>query len=203
LPQGGLPRGQVTEWVAARSGGSATLLRQLVWHTVQSEKVALVDAGRTLAAADWVEPAGTGALTFVRPGNSRDGPWCADLLLRTGLFALVVLDGAAPPRQIAQRFAHLARESSSALLVVLPSDAGRRGGGATLASVRLRLTPTSPALAGNNTTPPRNVPITAALIKGGTPAQVEVPRETVPTHRLCAHPLVPDRRGGARRGRSW
>ncbi|MFH2006858.1 MAG: hypothetical protein ABI333_09770 [bacterium] len=205
LPHGGLPRGQVTEWVAARSGGSATLLRQLVWRTVQREKVALVDAGRTLAAADWVEvaPAGSDALTFVRPSDPRDGPWCADLLLRTGLFALVVLDGAAPPRQAAQRFAHLARESSSALLVVLPSDAGRRGGGAALASVRLQLTPTSPTLTGRNTTPPRTAPMTAALIKGGTPAQVEVPRETVPTHRLCAHPLVPDRRGGARRGRSW
>ena len=207
LPHGGLIRGQITEWVAARSGGSATLLRHLVTHAVrQGEQVALVDAGRTLAAADWVEAAQTGALTVVRPPDPRDGPWCADLLLRIGFFGLVVLDGVDLPKRAAGRLSHLTREAGSALLVVRP-DGAEHGGGSALSTVRLELMAPQSPRAGENTAPcpsapPRSAPITATLLKGGAPAQVEVPRETVPSHRLCAHPLVPDRRGGARRGRS-
>jgi len=204
LPRGGLPRGQVTEWVVARSGGSATLLRRLVLHWARrpDEKVALVDAGRTLAAADWVVTR-SAALTFVRPAEPGDGPWCAELLLRAGGFSLVVLDGVGLRSRAAQRLSHLARESDSALLVIRPTwtpGHGERGG---LATVRLHLAPASPTLAGPGKVPQGRAPIIAALIKGGPPAQMEVPRETVPTHRLCAHPLVPDRRGGAARGRSW
>lgn len=204
LPGGGLPRGQVVEWVAARSGGSATLLRQLVMHRVQQEeRVALVDAGRTLAAADWVAPARSTALTFVRPPEPGEGPWCAELLLRTGGFSLVVLDGVGLPERAAQRLSHRTRESGSVLLVVRPGWASGYGDRASLATVRLQLTPGGPLPLHLDKTPPRSTPFTAALTKGGSPAQVEVSRETVPTHRLCAHPLVPDRRGGAVRGRSW
>lgn len=201
LPLGGLPRGQVTEWVTARSGGSATLLRRVILHWVeQNEKVALVDAGRTLAAADWVAPARSTTLTFVRPPKPQDGPWCTELLLRAGGFTLVVLDGAGLPEHAAQRLSHLTRESDSALLLIRPTWAPGHGG---LATSRIRLAPTGPALLGPGKTPPARAPVTAALIKGGTPAQVEVSRETLSTHWLCAHPLVPDRRGGATRGRSW
>jgi hypothetical protein len=200
LPLGGLPRGQITEWVAARSGGSATLLRRLVLHQLrQDTKVAIVDAGRTLAAGDWVLPAHQEALTFVRPADPADGAWCAELLLRTAGLALVVLDGVGLSEGVAQRLSHLTRESGSALLVVRPTWAHGNG----LAPVRLRLDPASPPLTGPGRTPPQRAPLVAALIKGGAPARVEVSRETVPTHRLCAHPLVPDRRGGAVRGRSW
>jgi len=204
LPLGGLPRGQVTEWVVARSGGSATLLRRLVLHRVrQDEKVALVDAGRTLAAADWVVPARSAALTFVRPPDPQDGPWCTELLLRAGGFSLVVLDGVGLPERAAQRLSHLTRESDCALLLIRPTWTTGHSGRGGLATARLRLDPAGPTLPGPGKTPPGRAPITAALTKGGTPAQVEVPRETVPTHWLCAHPLVPDRRGGATRGRSW
>lgn len=203
LPRGGLPRGQVTEWVVARSGGSATLLRRLVLHWARpDEKVALVDAGRTLAAADWVVARST-ALTFVRPPEPGDGPWCAELLLRVGGFSLVVLDGVELRSRAAQRLSHLARESDSALLVIRPTWAPGHGGRGGLATVRLQLAPASPTLTGPGKTPPGRATVTAALIKGGSPAQVEVSRETVPTHWLCVHPLVPDRRGGAARGRSW
>ncbi len=204
LPLGGLPRGQVTEWVVARSGGSATLLRRLVLHWARpDEKVALVDAGRTLAAADWVTPARSAALTFVRPSEPRDGPWCAELLLRAGGFSLVVLDGVELRSRAAQRLSHLARESDNALLVIRPTWTSGHVGRGSLATVRLRLAPADSPLLGPGKTPPDRAPITAALTKGGPPAQVEVSRETFPTHWLCAHPLVPDRRGGATRGRSW
>ncbi len=204
LPLGGMPRGQVVEWVAARSGGSASLLRRLVLHRAgQDEKVALVDAGRTLAAEDWVVPASTSALTFVRPADPRDGPWCAELLLRAGGFSLVIHDGVGLSEQAAQRLSHLARESDSVLLVIRPTWAPGYGGRGGLATVRLRLDPVGPTLLGPGQAPPLRAPVTAALIMGGSPAQVEVSRETIPTHRLCAHPLVPDRRGGAVRGRSW
>ncbi len=196
LPAGGLPRGQVVEWVVARSGGSATLLRQLVLHRLQEdEAVALVDAGRSLFAADWLLPASGSGLTFVRPSSSSEGPWCVELLLRAGSFSLVVHDGPPLPERAGQRLSHLAREAGATLLLVRPTwlpGRGSRGGSVVL---RLLLTPGPRA--------PQGASMLVTLTKGGPPTRVEIPHERHPTYRLCAHPLVPDRRGGARRGRSW
>src|SRR5690606_4771239 len=36
-------------------------------------------------------------LWFIRPPRPTDAPWCADVLLRSGAFALVVPDGGPPP----------------------------------------------------------------------------------------------------------
>jgi hypothetical protein len=205
LPHGGLPRGQVTEWVAERSGGSATLVRQVSLATAaRGEPVAIVDARATLAAADWVEAYGRGGIVLVRPDDPADAAFCAEQLLRSGALALLVLDGVAPGEQLAQRLALLAREHETAVVLVLPADLAAGRGGSPLAAVRLRLAP-PPAPA----TPPgppglrEPVPLRVALRKGGPPDDLEVPRVCEPSHRLCAHPLAPDRRVGARRGRSW
>lgn len=221
LPGGGLPRGRVTEWLCARSGGSATLLRALLQAALgRGDAVALVDGGRTLAASEWVEVAREGELTVVRPPEPGDALWCAELLVRSGAFALVVLDGLAVPLSLAPRLAHQVREAGCVFLLIRPEWAGARSAqGQGSASLRLVLTPHPPAglaprpPAGLAPRPPALPPafpapeascgLTASLVKGAPPDHTEIRCVLPAPNRLCAHPLVPDRRGGARHGRSW
>jgi hypothetical protein len=73
-------------------------------------------------------------LWFIRPPLPTDAPWCADVLLRSGAFALVVLDGAPPlSRSTGARLIRLARETGTALVVA--GEAGR--GGVVGAAVRI------------------------------------------------------------------
>jgi hypothetical protein len=55
------------------------------------------------------------------------GAWCADVLLRSGAFALVVLDGAPMlARGVAVRLTRLAREADAAFLVLGDDALGPR-----------------------------------------------------------------------------
>src|SRR5690606_9564709 len=90
-----------------------------------------VDAARTLAPRDWVPLGVHEGVWMVRPPDAARGAWCADVLLRTGAFALVVLDGGPPlERGIAARLTRLAREHDAALVVLGTAAAGARLGGA-------------------------------------------------------------------------
>ncbi len=159
LLAGGLPRGRLTELVGTTGSGRTTVLRRLVATTVaQGAAVAIVDAARTLDPRDWemgvltrVVPAAqlrTGGaaawgaahdpsrLVVVRPADAARGAWCADVLLRSGAFALVVLDGApAVSRAVAVRLMGLAREREAAFVVSGAPGQGTHLGGA----VRLRV----------------------------------------------------------------
>jgi hypothetical protein len=74
-------------------------------------------------------------LWFIRPPRLTDAPWCVDVLLRSGAFALVVLDGAPPlSRSAGARLIRLARETGTALVVA--GEAGR-GSGVVGAAVRV------------------------------------------------------------------
>jgi hypothetical protein len=216
LPGGGIPTGRITEILAAPGLGKTTLARSLVTTTLRrGSAVAWVDATRTLDPRDWVAGAHarmpgvfaqveSDALWMVRPPDAARGPWCADLLLRSGAFALVVLDGAPVlPRVVAVRLAQLARESDAALLLLGDGTRASEIGGA----LRLRLSAASPGH------PPgaallRGHPaatITATLEKGGPYSHVQLElghdigeRDNNVARRLCAHPQVPDRRGVAR-----
>jgi hypothetical protein len=141
LPGGGLPIGRLTEVVAPRGGGRTTVLRSVVRNTVRTGGwVAVVDASRTLAPRDWEMPGAS--CFFIRPPRAKRGTWCADLLLRTGAFALVVLDGAPPlPRAVAARLTRLARDAGSALVLSaeLPQGDGAGSSGATFLPGALRL----------------------------------------------------------------
>ena len=165
LPMRGLPRGKLTEVRGERSSGIATVLRHIVTSVSQDRLVAYVDARRTLMAGDWVgnweseikesgkRERGKGKrlhgeapishfpfpisrhLWFIRPPIPSDGPWCADVLLRSGAFALVVLDGAPLfSRSTAARLIRLARETGTALVVA--GEVGR-GSGVVGAAVRV------------------------------------------------------------------
>jgi RecA/RadA recombinase len=130
LPQGGLPRGRATEWVGPRSCGKTALLRTVLGRlTAMGEPVAYVDGGWTLFAPDWVELAERG-FWVVRPGDTGEAAWSADLLLRSGAFGAVVLDpggsgtgsaaSGAPGlrRSVAVRLQRLAEEAESVFVVM-------------------------------------------------------------------------------------
>jgi recombination protein RecA len=176
---GGLPKGRLTEITGPLGSGKTSLVRQII--TTANQRVAYIDAARTLVPRDWAH---VSALWVVRPPEPRRGAWSADVLLRSGAFGLVVLDGAPLlTRAVTMRLTQLARESDAALLVlgeehVLPTGT----------AVRLRV---------------NSWRITVE--KGGSHETTEVPRERGLARRLCTHPEVPDRRGVARtsgRGRS-
>ena len=134
---GGVPRGRVTEVVGPLGAGKTSLVRQVVARVLsEGGWVAWVDATRTLAPADL---AGLGErLIMVRPHDHTRGAWCADLLLRSGVFALVVLDGAPVlSRTVGVRLSQLARERDAAFVVMREGTQSSRLGGA----VRLQLRP--------------------------------------------------------------
>jgi hypothetical protein len=89
LPAGGLPRGRVTVW---RPGGGATaVLRSACGSVVAGgERAAWVDGAGVLAGAYWAESLASPLL--FRPLGS-EAASCAEDLLRSGGFALVVLVG--------------------------------------------------------------------------------------------------------------
>lgn len=204
LPGGGIPRGRLTELLGERGSGRTTIVRQLALQAVAAgHRVACVDASRTLAPRDWAVPDANGGardgMWIVRPPDAARGAWCADVLLRTGAFALVVLDGVPElERAVAVRLMRLAREHDTALVLLGATAAGSQLGGA------LRLRFEAAELNARATATARATRI--VVEKGGPRKTVEVNRAIPMARRLCTHPEVPDRRrpaagrGGARAG---
>lgn len=192
LAAGGLPRGAITTLVGPAGAGVTTIWRAMVRAALDADiRVAIVDASRTLYARDFAPLAGPpaqarrdGRLVFIRPPDPTTAAWCADLLLRSGAFPLVVLDHAPPlARTVAGRLSQLAREADAALLVAGDDDTATRVGGL----VRLRVR------SG------RSAAVLLHVEKGASsPRPVEFRCVIPDPHRLCAHPEVPDRRGVAR-----
>lgn len=188
LASGGLPRGRLSEIVGAT--GKLSLLRPIVAATAQRDEwVAYIDASRTLAPRDW---AGIGNLTVVRPRDATQGAWCADVLLRSAAFSLVVLDSApAISRAIAVRLMGLARESNAALVIVGSASASKLGGAVRLHThrrrQRLRIAIEKGGLVSGESRESRLQKVVEVRCADGRMAR-----------RLCAHPEVPDRRGAAR-----
>lgn len=241
LPAGGIPRGRLTELRGAPGQGRTTLLREVVGTTLCAGRwVAVVDATRTLAPADWAPlldrarraRAATGwspgrddpalpRLAVIRPHEPERAAWCADVLLRAGAFALVVLDGAAAlPRATVVRLARLAHDRQVALIlsgddapgtpppigaalrlgVALASEPATNG-----ASRRRRPDggPSTPVLALVDAPPPprprrRRQSLLVQVTKGATPATVRLPYVVGTPRHLATHPLPPDRRAAAR-----
>ena len=187
---GGIPRGRVTELVAVPGSGAATLVRRLVETTVARDGcwAAVVDATRTLAPRDWAHLGGHEGVWIVRPRDPARAAWCTDVLLRSGAFALVVLDGApSPSRAVAVRLERLAREHEAALVVV--RDAGQPGVPAAPSALRLHVGPPAPGEVER---------VRVQVERGGRPRRVEWHRVIAPPRRLLRHPEPPDRRGTGR-----
>jgi len=123
LPGGGLPRGRLTVWMPR--GGSTAVLRAACHAAVAAgERAAWVDGAGTMPGASWQE----GPL-LVRPKGRKEALQSAAELLRSGAFALVVLDGAEPEGTETVRLSRAVREGGGAFVALTAS--------ASLASVRL------------------------------------------------------------------
>jgi hypothetical protein len=219
LPGGGLPRGRLTELAGPAGSGKTTIARAIVEATVADRGwVAYVDAQRTLDPRDWAHLGDAEGVWMIRPHDATRAAWCADVLLRSGAFALVVLDGApALTRSNAVRLTRLARDADCALLVL-----GERAGAATQLGGAVRLVVERPTPGqrrrparldarregregrqpGGSSTSSSDGGATRTILvrveKGGTLRTVEVSCAVAVARRLCAHPEVPDRRGVAR-----
>jgi hypothetical protein len=188
LSGGGLPRGRLTELVGPAGSGKTTIVRQMVERTVADGWwVAYIDAGRTLAPRDWthVSERASEGFWMVRPPAPARGAWCADVLLRSGAFALVILDGAPVlSRDVAVRLTRLARDSNAALVALHDSTKASELGG----SLRLQVKRKSQH-------------ILVTVEKGGpfqTVSIGEATRGIAVARRVRTHPEIPDRRGVAR-----
>lgn len=207
---GGIPRGRVTELTGALAVGKTALVRQLAAAVLQGGGwVAWIDVGRTLAPATL---AGLGKrLVVIRLTHAQRhrAAWTADLLLRSGVFGLVVLDE--PPalsRVHGVRLAQLARERDAACVVLSSQRAGESRTGESRGSrlagtLRLRMQlrlPASRVTASDAR--PNTVRVVVERGGPGLPHQsVEVDRVVILARRVCAHPEIPDRRGVARSAR--
>ncbi|MGQ0640614.1 MAG: hypothetical protein ACT4P6_07565 [Gemmatimonadaceae bacterium] len=213
LATGGIPRGRLTELHGPLGGGSTTLARAIAIQAVKAKRwVAYIDAERTLSPKDWAALGKSGRFWTIRPPTPDKATWCADVLLRSGAFALVILDSAPPlTRAIAIRLERLARDRNAALLVLNEGEGRRPVLGATARmrcerfktrrSSDLRpqtsdlylVRPEVPAVSLNVTVEKGGA--------GGSPHVLEIAYATPLARRLCAHPEVPDRRGVAKRNR--
>ncbi|MDB4917326.1 MAG: RecA protein [Gemmatimonadetes bacterium] len=185
LLSGGLPRGRLTEVTGALGSGKTTLARAIVENTVKDRGwVAYIDAQRTLDARDWVHLGDAQGVWMIRPHDATRSAWCADILLRSGAFALVILDGAPTlSKATAVRLTGLARESNAAFVLL-----GDHAGAATQLGGAVRLVVEKKK---KNT-------IAVRVDKGGTLKTVEMECVIAVTRRLGVHPEAADRRGAAR-----
>jgi len=199
LASGGFPRGRLTEVVGA--SGTLTLLRHVVQTAVErGDWVAYIDASRTLSPRDW-SGLDDRRLWIVRPPEATHGAWCADVLLRSAAFSLVVLDSAPPvTRAIAVRLMGLARDSNAAFVVVGAGDTTKLGGAVRLHVHRRRQRLRIEIQKGFRVQGTDRVQGAAFRVQGGGKysSMVEINCVIGVARRLCSYPEVPDRRGVAR-----
>jgi hypothetical protein len=215
LPNSGLPRGWLTELVGAPGSGKTTIVRQMIERAVTDGWwVAYVDAARTLTPRDWthISESARDGLWMVRPHDAARGAWCADILLRSGAFALVVLDGAPMlARNLAVRLTRLARDSDAAFLVLGDDTKASELAG----SLRLRVKRVTQfrrqrelSIERRDIEPlqeHRQEQIAVTVEKGGPFQTVnigEIDRGIAVARRVRTYSEVPDRRGVARTQRA-
>lgn len=197
---GGIPRGRITEITGPLAVGKSALMHRLVGRVLSAGSwVAWIDATRTLAPAPW---AGLGErFVVIRLPAPRRTAWTADLLLRSGVFGLVVIDGAPPLSRIhGVRLTQLARERDAACVVIDHLVPGVPRSPRLTGTMRLRIALQGVPMAGTLAVPRMQVTVEKGGLITGKRLAIEVDRVDVPfnmAHRLCAHPEVPDRRGVA------
>jgi hypothetical protein len=210
----GLPRGQITALSAPLGSGGTTLLLALAEATLRTDEgVAIVDAERSLAPQAAAHLAALGPFWVIRPRANENAWWCADVLLRTGAFGLVIVDRApAPTRRVAVRLQRLAHDKDTALVIRGIQTARRTvDGGSRLpgygAALVLAVEPVArtsgfvPALPGWGGAWPAARTLRITTLKGGAPRAAEVVVGSSLPDRLRPHWAVRDRRAPPRADR--
>jgi RecA/RadA recombinase len=122
---GGLPQGRLTELVSAPgAGGQFVLARILRTARTLRQRVALIDAADAFAP-DSVAPDDLRHLVWARAGSLREALAAADVLVRDGNYAIVVLDLRdvparelnRTPKSVWHRLHRVAERQSAAVLV--------------------------------------------------------------------------------------
>ncbi len=197
---GGLPRGRLTELMGPLGSGTLAITQVVVAAALaRTDGVACVDASRTFDPSEWAW-LDCDHFRLVRPRDAARGAWCADVLLRSGAFALVVLDGApALSRQAALRLVGLARDKDATLLVVGEGPVSQLGGAVRLEVKRRWGTGRHAGRRTGGIAPPQ-ASLHLQVVHGGPRSSIEIEHVIHRPRRLLAHPEVPDRRGaGGRR----
>lgn len=209
LLPGGLPRGQLTTMEAPLGSGGTALILALAEQTLRADEgVAFVDAARSLAPQSAAHLSAMGRFWVVRPRGTQSAWWCADILLRTGAFGLVVVDQSpALPRTIGRRLQLLARDKDAVVLIrpITHAVHSMHAQPAVFsASVRLRVCASGdvfiPAIPGAGAAWLASRSIRVSLEKGGAPRAAEVQLAISLPHRLRPHWAVRDRRAGTSAG---
>ena len=201
----GVPRGQITALDAPLGSGGTALLLSLAEATLTAdEAVALVDARRTLAPQAAAHLSALGQFWVIRPRGTESAWWCADVLLRTGAFGLVIVDlASAPLRKVAVRLQRLARDKDAALVVREAGDSGTAAQRHGNDNERSFLSPCAAvplchaygAALRLSVRATQHSTTCVSIEKGGAPRAVEVTLGASLPHRLRPHWAVRDRRG--------
>ena len=199
----GLPRGQITALDALLGSGGTALLLALAETTLRADEgVAFVDAARSLAPQATAHLAALGQFWVIRPRGTESAWWCADMLLRTGAFGLVIVDQApAAARPVAVRLQRLARDKDAVLMIRRTDGQTDRRTEALRPSVRLSVRPSEtgflPAVPGAGAAWPGPRTVRVSIDKGGAPRAAEVSVAFALPYRLRPHWAVRDRRPGS------
>ncbi|HEX6645341.1 MAG TPA: hypothetical protein VF037_11730 [Gemmatimonadales bacterium] len=188
LPAGGFQRGRLAVWTPGV--GTAALLRSTALRTVAAgERAAWIDARHLVAGACWR----TGPL-LVRPRGALEALRAAEVLSRSGGFALVVLDGADPESSAMVRLSRAAHEGGTALVLATRVTA--------LATVRLSSRPRLERYGWRRNRAGRTPDVRYVALRvearasgwhAGTDLEIPVWRDDT---RLSLEPGRRDRRGG-------
>lgn len=110
LPGEGLPRGRLTAW--APGGGATAVLRGACRQALgRGERTAWIDGAGVMAGSFW-----WGEAALFRPADRREALECAEELVRTGGFGLIVLTGTRTVDAERVRLSRAAREGGGALV---------------------------------------------------------------------------------------
>lgn len=189
LPGGGLPRGKLAAWMP--QGGAAAVLRAACQATVAAgERAAWIDGAGTVGPF-WEE----GPL-LVRPTGRINALRSAEIILRSGGFALVVLAGAEPEGTETVRLTRAVREGGGAFVALTRN--------ASLANLRLtsRILPHSYQWVRGPFADPaavREATVDVRVRALGWNRRARVVMPVTPYDlRLSLDPELVDRRGGGR-----
>lgn len=188
LPGGGLPRGRLTVW-APGGAGTALLRAACTAALARGERAAWVDGPGVLTGEGWPE-----RILLARPRSPLDAAACAEELVRSGGFGLVVLVGGDEDDAVRLRLTRAVKEGGGALVTLSPSGFM---GGLTLSS---RILPTGCRWAcGPFGEPARleavRVRVEAVALGWRRHAHLVLPLQDH-VHRIALEPGLADRRGG-------